>query len=130
MVFPSLHPQARAMTVVEVNAAARRRGRPRAIACRPHDARHRRRYVADAAMVTVTYDEAACTTESCCLSPSRIRVHAGSGMWSNPFTIVARAPEAEYAAYGPVAKVVVNSFALNPRWLQGRCRGRRSAPPW
>ena len=125
MVFPSLHPQARAMTVVEVTP------RPDAVAgleqlpvARTMHATGAR-YVADAAMVTVTYDEGGVHyRELLFVALEGFAYTAGSGMWSNPFTIVARAPEAEYAAYGPVAKVVVNSFALNPRWLQGEMQGQ------
>jgi hypothetical protein len=48
----------------------------------------------------------------------------GAAMWSNPLTVAARKPEAEYAAWDSVAKVVYNSFALNPVWLQAEMRGQ------
>ncbi len=51
--------------------------------------------------------------------------HMGVGMWSNALTIAARAPRGEYARYGRVARVVVNSFALSPSWIEGEASGQQ-----
>jgi hypothetical protein len=124
LVFPSLHPQARGMKVMEVtprpDAVAGLQQMPVAQTMRSQGAR----YVADAAMVTVTYDEGGVRFKELLFVALEGYEMMGTGLWSNPFTIVARAPESEYAAYGPVAKVVVNSFALNPRWLQAELQGQ------
>jgi hypothetical protein len=81
-------------------------------------------YTADAASVTLAYEEGGVRFKEILFVAIEGYSINGSGLWSNPFTIVARAPEAEYEAYGPVAKVVVNSFAINPRWLQAEMQGQ------
>jgi hypothetical protein len=45
-------------------------------------------------------------------------------MRSNAFTVAARAPEAEYDAYGPMAKTVYNSSEMNPLRLQTEMQGQ------
>jgi len=73
--------------------------------------------VADAAMVTVAYQEGGVAYRELLFVALEGYSAMGAGLWQNTLTIAARAPEAEFAAYGPVAKVVVNAFALNSDWL-------------
>lgn len=124
MVFPSLHPAARNVKVVEIaprpDAVAGLQQSPVAQAMRSQGGR----YIADAAMVTVTYDEAGERYKELLFVALEGYEMMGSGLWDNALTIVARAPEAEFAAYGPVVKVVINSFALNPRWLRAEMAGQ------
>ncbi len=124
MVFPALHQNARGAKVLNVqprpDAIASLEQSPAARAVKSQGAR----YFADASMVTVTYEEGGTRFKELLFVALEGFEMQGNGLWSNPLTIVARAPEAEYDAYGPVAKVVVNSFALNPRWLQAELQGQ------
>jgi hypothetical protein len=81
-------------------------------------------YVADAATLTVRYDEAGVRYREILFVAVEGYSVNGTGLWSNPFTIAARAPDAEFDSYGPIARAVVNSFALNPMWLQGELEGQ------
>jgi hypothetical protein len=125
LVFPRLRPGARDVQVVEQN------GRPdiaAAVAQLPVGQTMRQQgayYVADAATVTVAYAEGGERFREILFVAVEGYNLAGVALWSNPFTIVARGPEVEFESLGPVAKVVVNSFALNPLWLQAEWAGQR-----
>jgi hypothetical protein len=43
----------------------------------------------------------------------------GAGLWDNPFTIVARAPESEFDAYGPIGPNHYQLLRLNPLCAAG-----------
>ncbi len=124
MLFPSLHPQASGAKVERVQprpdsvAALHRLPVARAVTAQGA------RYVADAAMATVTYTEGGVRYRELLFVALEGYELMGAGLWSNPFTIVARAPEDEYGAYGRVAKTVVNSFTLNPLWFQAEAGGQ------
>lgn len=81
-------------------------------------------YTADAATVTVAYQEGGIAYRELLFVALEGYSYMGAGLWQNTLTIAARAPEAEFAAYGPVAKTVVNSFSLNPVWLQAEMQGQ------
>ena len=81
-------------------------------------------YVADASSVTVSYNEGGTRYKELLFVALEGYNFQGVGLWDNTLTIVARAPEAESDAYGSIAKVVFNSFALNPRWLQAEMQGQ------
>jgi hypothetical protein len=81
-------------------------------------------YVADAAEVTVVYEEGGARYREFLFVAVEGYNMMGAALWGNPFTIAARAPEAESDTYARVAKTVVNSFALNPRWLQAEFAGQ------
>ncbi len=123
MLFPALHPNAQEAKVLKTEA------RPDIVASLeqlPVAKTMRSQgfyYVADAAMVTASYTEGGTRYKELLFVAIEGFAIAEGGMWSNPFTVAARAPEAEYDAYGPVAKAVYNSFALNPIWLQAEMKG-------
>jgi len=124
MLFPALHPQARNVRAVEttqrpdITAAVRQM--PVAQAMRSQGGS----FVADAATLTVTYEESGIRCKEILFVAVEGYSIMGAGLWDNPFTIVARAPEAEFDAYGPVARTIINSFTLNPLWLQGELAGQ------
>lgn len=124
LLFPSLHPEAGDVRIEKTqprpDSVAALRRLPVAQAVISQGAR----YVADAAMITVTYSEGGVRYRELLFVALEGYELMGTGLWSNPFTIVARAPESEYEAYGRVAKVVVNSFELNPLWFQGEAAGQ------
>jgi hypothetical protein len=124
MLFPALRPRAANVSVIE------RKQRPDIVASveRLPVARSVRSigayYVADAATLTVRYDEAGVRYREILFVAVEGYAINGTGLWSNPFTIAARAPDAEFDSYGPIARTIVNSFALNPLWLQGEMEGQ------
>lgn len=124
MLFPALHPQARNVKVVETaqrpDIVAAVYQMPVAQAIRSQGGA----FHADAATLTVTYEEGGVRFKEILFAAVEGYAMMGAGLWDNPFTIVARAPEAEFEAWGPVARTVVNSFALNPLWLQGEMAGQ------
>ncbi len=124
LLFPSLHPKAGDVRIEKTqprpDSVAALRQLPVARAVLSQGAR----YVADATMLTVTYTEGGVRYRELLFVALEGYELMGTGLWSNPFTIVARAPVDEYEAYGRVAKVVVNSFALNPLWFQGEAAGQ------
>ncbi|MBI5545346.1 MAG: hypothetical protein HY901_15770 [Deltaproteobacteria bacterium] len=81
-------------------------------------------YYADAAALTVVYEEDGTRFKEVLFTAIEGFSMMGVGMWSNALTIVARAPEVEFDTWGPVAKVVVNSFQLNPAWVAAELRGQ------
>lgn len=124
ILFPSLRPRAKAAKVVAREArpdvAASLRQLPVGKTMTSQGAF----YVADAATVTVAYEEGGVRYKELLFVALEGYSMMGAALWSNPFTIAARAPEAEYEAWGPVAKAVVNSFALNPLWLEAEWAGQ------
>ncbi len=124
LLFPRLRPQARNMKVLETTSrpdvAAAIRALPAAQAVISQGAR----YQVDAASVIVTYEEAGTRFKEILFTAIEGFSMMETGLWGNPFTMVARAPEAEYEAYGPVAIAVINSFTLNPRWMAAEMQGQ------
>lgn len=124
LLFPRLHPTARNVKWLETKA------RPDAVAALQQlpvaQAMHRQgaRYVADAATITVSYEEKGVRFKEILFVALEGYSYMGAGLWSNPFTITARAPEGEYDFFGPLARTVINSFSLNPQWLQAEMRGQ------
>lgn len=123
MLFPSLHPGAREAQVIETQR------RPDAIAgLEQGDVGRTMRsqgafYVADACSVVITYDEGGVRYKEILFVALEGFNMQGVALWSNPLTIAARAPEAEYDACAPIARLVINSFSLNPVWLAAEQRG-------
>ncbi len=124
MLFPALHPNAQNPKVLKVEArpdvVASLQQLPVAQAVRSQGWP----YFADAALVTVSYTEGGTRYKELLFVAVEGYSFQENGLWSNPLTVAARAPEAEYDAYGPVAKAVYNSFALNPIWLQAEMKGQ------
>jgi hypothetical protein len=124
MLFPALHPGARGTQVQSVqprpDAVAGLEQLPVARTMRSQGAY----YVADAALAVVLYEEGGVRYKEALFVAVEGYNYMGAAMWSNPVTVAARAPEAEYAAWDPVAKVVYNSFTLNPVWLQAEMQGQ------
>jgi hypothetical protein len=124
LLFPALHPTASGATLLETQS------RPDAIASlQQGDVSRTMRaqgaaYFADAATATVTYKEGGTLYKELLFVALEGFAMQGVGLWSNPLTVVARAPAAEYDSYAAVAKVIFNSFALNPRWLQAEMKGQ------
>jgi hypothetical protein len=125
MLFPRLRPRARDVEVVGVEprpdvVAAMRSG---------HKARSLlaagARYLVDAVAVTFTYGEGGTRYRELVFAALEGYQVAETLVWSNGLTVAARAPEAEFAGYQRVARVVVNSFALNPRWWAPEASGQR-----
>ncbi len=125
ILFPSLHPAATQVKVLEIKA------RPDAVAALeqlPVAQTMRRqgaRYLADAASVTVSYQEDGLAFQEILFVALEGYDYMGTGLWSNPFTIMARAPQSEFAQLGPMARTVINSFSLNPIWLQAEWQGQQ-----
>ena len=82
-------------------------------------------YAVQAEAVTVTYEERGTRYREQLFVAIEGFAYMGTSLWSNAFTIVARAPEAEYEGHGRVASVIVSSFALNPRWVVGEVGGQQ-----
>lgn len=124
ILFPQLHPQGRGVQVADVkqrpDVAAAIRGMPGAQAIMSQGGQ----YGVDAAAVTVTYEDGGVRYKEVLFTAIEGFAMAGVAMWSNPFTLAARAPEADYDTYGPVAIEVINSFALNPRWMAAEVQGQ------
>lgn len=81
-------------------------------------------YRADAASVILAYREGGRAYKEHVFVAIEAFDMMGSGVWSNALTVAARAPEAEFDGWGPVAKVILNSFALVPSWVAGEARGQ------
>jgi hypothetical protein len=124
MLFPAIHRGAGDVKVLKIerrpDAIAGLEKSSVAVAMRSQGGR----YVADAATVTVSYQEGGVRYREIMFVALEGYEYMGSGLWDNPITIVARAPEAEYAGYAPTARVIINSFSLNPRWLQAELKGQ------
>jgi hypothetical protein len=124
LLFPRLRPRAQDVVVVEVQprpdvAAAMRSGdKARALVAAGA------RYLVDAVAVTFTYGEGGTRYRELVFVALEGSQVAESMVWSNGLTVAARAPEAEFAGYHRVARVVVNSFALNPRWWAAEAAGQ------
>lgn len=82
-------------------------------------------YQVDAAMVTVGYEEGGIRFKELLFTAIEGFSMMNTGMWTNAMTIVARAPADEAEAWIPTVKVVLNSFQLNPRWVEAETRGQR-----
>lgn len=123
--FPQLRPRAQDVRVVsseprpDVVAAMRAGDKARGLVA------NGARYHCAAEAVTVTYQEGGTRYRELIFAAIEGFELMGSAMWSNGLTLAARAPEAEAAAYTRVARVVINSFALNPRWFAAEASGQR-----
>ncbi|MFO0580862.1 MAG: hypothetical protein U0229_01175 [Anaeromyxobacter sp.] len=122
--LPRLRPGATEVKVVEVTArpdvVRMLAGGPKAQALRQAGAAYR----ADAAAVVVAYREGGRRFRELLFVAIEAYEAMGSGSWSNAFTVAARAPDAEFDAWGPVAKTIVNSFVLLPSWIAAEARGQ------
>jgi len=124
MLFPQLRPGARNVRVVETQ------DRPDVVAglqqmpVAQNTRQQGGQYTAEAVTVTVGYEEAGVRYREILFVALEGFELMGFAMWANPFTIAARAPEPEYEAYSPVARIVINSFAINPQWLQAELQGQ------
>ena len=124
ILFPRLRPGATAMTVLEVqkrpdvSAAIRMLPAARTLIAQGAG------YHVDAASIVVSYSESGRRYKEILFTAVEGYSMMGAALWTNPFTMAARSPEAEYDSYGRVAKAVINSFALNPRWLAAELRGQ------
>lgn len=124
MLFPELRPGARDVRVIETqerpDVVAALQQMPVAQAMRQQGGQ----YYPQAVTVTVGYEEGGVRYREILFVALEGFSLMGVELWANPFTIVARAPEAEFEAYGPVARIVINSFALNPQWLRAEMQGQ------
>jgi hypothetical protein len=125
LLFPRLRPQAQDVRVVEVQQ------RPDVVATMRAGDKARSlvaagaRYHVDAVAVTFAYAEGGTRYREVIFVALEGYQVAESLVWSNGLTVAARAPEGEFAGYQRVARVVVNSFALNPRWWAAEAAGQR-----
>jgi hypothetical protein len=123
--FPRLRPGARDVRVVTVEA------RPDVVAAMRASDKARglvangARYHVAAEAVTLAYREGSTAYRELVFAAIEGIELMGTAMWSNGLTIAARGPEAELAATSRIARVIVNSFALNPRWFAAEAQGQR-----
>jgi hypothetical protein len=124
ILLPRLRPGATGVKVLEVakrpDVSAAIRSMPAAQALLSQGAG----YHVDAASVVVSYSEAGRPFREILFTAVEGYSMMGVALWSNPFTLSARAPDEDYGSYSRVAKAVINSFALNPRWLAAELRGQ------
>lgn len=124
MLFPQLRPQATHLKVMETtpraDVAAAVRALPAAQALLSQGAQ----YSVDAVSLLVSYDEGGISYKETLFTAIEGFNLMGTAMWNNTFTIVARSPAEEFAKYHSVAKVIINSFSLNPRWLEAEMKGQ------
>jgi len=124
MLFPALHPQALNIKVIEtaqrpdITAAVQQMPVARTIRSQGGA------FNADSATLTATYEEGGVRYKEILFVAVEGYSMMGAGLWDNPFTIVARAPEVEFNSYSPMARTIINSFAVNPIWLQGEMAGQ------
>ncbi len=124
-ILPRLRPAARGLQVVEVQ--------PRPDVERAMQAGDKARslmasgtrYHVAAQAVTVTYEEGGTRFKEVLFAAIEGLAVAETQLWSNGLTVAARAPEGEFASYGPVARVIINSFGLSPRWWAAEAAGQR-----
>lgn len=124
MLFPWLRPQAQNMKVVETQKRPDIEASVRQLPLAQSMLSQGIYYVADAATVTLSYEENGVRFREILFVALEGYSAMGSGFWQNSFTITARAPEEEYKACGPIAKTVVNSFSINPVWLRAEMQGQ------
>jgi hypothetical protein len=124
-VLPRLRPGARGLEVVEVQPrpdveqAIRTGDKARSLTAQGA------RYHVAAQAVTVDYEEGGARFREVLFAAIEGYALMGTQLWSNGLTVAARAPREEFAAYGPVARVILNSFALNPRWWAAEAAGQQ-----
>jgi hypothetical protein len=125
MLFPYLHPNAADAKALE---AKQRPDIVASVSQMPSAQSIRQagmNYFADAATLTLSYEEGGLRyREILFVALEGYELPGTGGLWDNLLTIVARAPEAEFASYGPIARTVVNSFSLNPVWLKAELEGQ------
>jgi hypothetical protein len=124
ILFPQLHPKASDVKVLSTqprpDLAASIRMLPEAQALLSKGIP----YQADAASVQISYQEQGARFKEIIFTAIEGYSFMGAGLWNNSFTMAARAPESEYDSYGPLTKVIINSFSLNPRWLAAELQGQ------
>jgi len=81
---------------------------------------------ADAAVVDVAYLEGGVAFRESLFVAIEVTGVMGTTLWSNAFTVAARAPAAEFTSLSPVAVQILNSFALNPRWVTAELQGQQT----
>jgi hypothetical protein len=124
LLFPRLRPGAREVRVAEVQArpdvvqAMRSGDKARALTASGA------RYHADAVAVTFTYAEGGTRYREVVFVSIEAYQVMESQVWSNGLTVAARAPEDEFAASQRMARVVINSFAIVPRWWAAEAAGQ------
>jgi hypothetical protein len=124
-ILPRLRPGARGLQVVEVQPrpdverAMRTGDKARSLVA------NGTLYQVAAQAVTVSYEEAGTRYREILFAAIEGLAVAETRLWSNGLTVAARAPEGEFAAYGPVARVILNSFALSPRWWAAEAAGQQ-----
>jgi hypothetical protein len=124
LLFPRLRPGAREVRVAEVQARpdvvqAMQSG-DKARALKASGVRHD----ADAVAVTFTYSEGSTRYREVVFVAIEAYQVMESQVWSNGLTVAARAPEEEFTASQRLARVVINSFAIVPRWWAAEAAGQ------
>jgi hypothetical protein len=126
MLLPSLRPRASEVKVIDYtprpDVVAAVRAMPVAQAILGQGGQ----YNVDAGMLTVTYREGGIIFKEFLFSAIERFGYMGANLWSNTFSVAARAPEAEASRYSPIAKVIINSFVLNPTWLAAEQKGQQA----
>jgi hypothetical protein len=123
--FPRLRPGARDVKVVgverrsDVEKAMRYGDKARGLQASGA------RYHVAAEATTVSYEEGGTRYREVLFVAVEGIAMAETQLWSNGLTVAARAPEAEFASYDRVARVVLNSFAIDPRWWAAEASGQR-----
>ena len=78
----------------------------------------------DAAAVTVEYEEDGVAFREVTVVLIENRGAIAAGQWCNRFTLVARAPQAEFERWAPVLKLIADSSRPDPQWVRGELQGQ------
>jgi hypothetical protein len=80
-------------------------------------------YDFDAALLTITYQEAGIRYREKIMTLIENRGPAVAGQWANRETRLIRAPADEFDRWEPVFSLMLGSVTIHPQWLAGEIRG-------
>ncbi|MFB3787180.1 MAG: hypothetical protein ACE15F_12515 [bacterium] len=78
----------------------------------------------EAGMVSMRYQENGVVYRETSVAVLENRGAIAGGQWCNRYTLVARAPEKEFAAWEPVFQIISDSGQINPAWAAGEIQGQ------
>jgi len=78
----------------------------------------------DAAAVTFEYEEGGVAFREVMVVLIENRGAIAAGQWCNRFTLVARAPQAEFERWAPVLRLIADSSRPDPQWVRGEIQGQ------